>query len=86
MTEQLTLKWGTMKGWDLDKDGPAFKKLQEYADAGSVSMSAIAQDDNEDQKRILCELIDVLDADTVYLDWDGKHVSKEEAKKYVMEY
>lgn len=86
MTEQLTLKWGTLKGWKLNEDSPAFKKLGEYIDAGNVSMSAMMQHDTPEQQRILCELIDVLDAETVYLDWDGKDVSKEEAKNYIMDY
>ena len=43
------------------------------------------QHDTEEQKTILCELIDIVPGD-IYLDWDGVYVSKEAAKKYVMEY
>ena len=42
--------------------------------------------ETDDHKRTLCELIDVLDADTVENDWTGEQMSKDDAKKYVMEY
>lgn len=42
--------------------------------------------DTPRQKEIICELIDLCDEDKIYLHWDGKYVTKEEAKKYVMEY
>ncbi len=79
--EVLTLKWGTLKAWDFgDWAEPLFK---EYSEIGS-SMSAMTQHDTPRQKEIICELIDKGNFETVYLDWDGKYVSKEEAKKYVM--
>jgi len=80
----LTIKWGTLKAWDFHSD-KAISLLKEYAKLGS-SMSAIAQHDNPRQKEILCELIDEGNFETVWLDWDGKEVSKEEAKLYVMGY
>lgn len=85
MPERLTLKWGTLKDWDLDEKGPAFAALKRYHE-GEVSLSAMAQHDTPEQKAAICDLIDALDADTVYLDWDGEYVSKEDAKRYVMEY
>lgn len=39
-----------------------------------------------EHKKAVCDLIDALDCDTIHLDWEGKDVSKDEAKKYVMEY
>ena len=81
---RLTLKWGTLKSWHFDGEkGKAL--LKEYNEIGS-SYSAMAQNDTPRQKEIICELIDECDGDTIYLDWDGKDVSKEEAKKYVREY
>jgi hypothetical protein len=46
----------------------------------------MAQRDTPRQKEIICELIDLCDGDTIYLEWDGVDVSKAEAKKYVMDY
>jgi hypothetical protein len=46
----------------------------------------MAQRDTPRQKEIICELIDNISADEIFLDWDGIYVSKEDAKKYVMEY
>lgn len=83
--ESLTLKWGTLKAWNLKEDGQALELLRKYHELG-MRASAMLQRDTPEQKRLLCQMIDALDADTVYLDWDGKDVPKEEAKKYIMEY
>lgn len=83
--DSLTLKWGTLKAWDLKSDA-ALKAAQRYADIGEHSMGAATQHDTAEQKQALCDLIDALDCETVYLDWDGKDVSKDEAKRYVTEY
>ena len=81
--EHLTLKWGTLKSWRFgDWAKPLMK---EYEDIGS-SMSAIMQRDTVRQKEIICELIEKGDFETVFLDWDGKSVTKDEAKRYVLEY
>lgn len=82
--DSLTLKWGTLKRWSFHSK-KAIKLLKEYSKIGS-SISAICQHDTPRQKEILCELIDEGNFKTVYLDWSDKDVSKEEAKKYVMNY
>ncbi len=83
---ELTLKWGTLKSWNVEEDNEqGVKLLKEYFEIGS-SISAMCQKDTPRQKEIICEMIDLCDGDTIYLDWDGKDVSKEEAKKYVLEY
>lgn len=84
MAEHLTLKWGTLKAWHLESE-KAQAIMQRYIDLGS-SASAMAQNDTPEQKRLICELIDAVDCETIYLDWDGKEVSKDEAKQYVMNY
>jgi len=78
----LTLKWGTIKGWRLDSD-EAMSLLRRHSELGA-SASLIAQHDTPEQQDIVCQLIDL--CDTIYLDWDGKCVSREDAKKYVREY
>jgi len=80
----LTLKWGTLKAWNFEGSEPATKLLKRYGEIGA-SFSAMAQRDTPEQKEIICKLIDLV-PDKVYLDWDDKYVSKDEAKKYVMEY
>lgn len=82
--DHLSLKWGTLKEWHFHSP-EALKLLTEYGEIGS-SYSAMIQHDTPRQKEILCELIDLGNFETVYLDWDGKDVSKEEAKRYVMEH
>ena len=82
MAEELTLKWGTVKGWDdLSEKSQAIME-RFFADG---RMSAAADKPNDERKAILCELIDQLDG-KIYLDWDGKYVSKDEAKAYVTNY
>lgn len=83
MSEHLSLKWGTVKGWDnlTDKSVSILERF--FVDG--VCMSAAMDHPDDARKAILCELIDQLDGQ-VYLDWDGKYVSKDEAKKYVTEY
>ena len=81
--QSLTLKWGTIKGWDgLSDESVAI--LQRYADLG-MSLGAMQQKDTPEQKEILCELIDAIDGE-IWNDWDGKTMTKDEAKTYVMEY
>jgi len=58
--------------------------LQKYADAG-MTIDAMSQTDTNEQKQILCDLIDNIDG-TIYNDWSGEYMTKEDAKKYVMEY
>ena len=79
----ITLKWGTLTGWDLDTD-KEMDFLKQYMDLG-VSVSAMMQKDTTKQKEILCSLIDEVDGD-IFNDWDGVNMTKEAAKTYVMEY
>lgn len=81
--DYITLKWGTLKSWKLTSE-KGQKLLKRYFDIGA-SMSAMSQNDTQEQKELICEMIDTIPGD-IYLDWDDKDVSKEEAKKYVMEY
>lgn len=82
--ESLSLKWGTLKGWEFHSE-KAKKLLKEYGNIGHC-ISVALQRDTPRQKEIICELIDIGNFDKVFLDWDGVFVSKEEAKKYVMNY
>lgn len=81
--EHLTLKWGTLKDWHFGEW--ARPLMEEYNKIGS-SMSAVMQKDTKRQKEIICEIIDKGKFKKVYLDWDGKYVSKKKAKEYVNNY
>lgn len=83
MAESLLLKWGTIKGWD--NLSPASVKIIERFFADGVTMSCAMDHPNEGRRAILCELIDQLDGE-IQNDWTGKKMSKDEAKKYVLEY
>lgn len=83
MSEKLSLKWGTLKSWNFQEDGLAFESFKKLED---LSVSAMLNKHDEQEKLIICEIIDNLQADLIYLDWDGVYISKEEAKKYVMDY
>lgn len=59
------------------------KALGEYNEIGS-SMSAMSQKDTPRQKELICEMIDAVPG-KIFLDWDGKYVTKKAAKEYVMD-
>ena len=82
---KLTLKWGTLKAWNFTNSEEGSKLLKGYNEIGS-SYSAMAQQDTPRQKEIICELIDLCEENTIYLDWDDEYVSREKAKEYVMNY
>lgn len=81
----LTLKWGTLKSWNFEGSDKGIELLKEYGSLG-MSWGAATQRDTPRQKEIICELIDLCDGDTIYMDWDGEDVPKEKAKEYVMNY
>jgi hypothetical protein len=83
-SDHISLKWGTLKSWHLtSKRGQEL--LSRYHELGS-SASAMTQHDTAEQKALICQMIDECNAETIYLDWDGREVSKEEAKQYVNDY
>lgn len=84
MAEHLLLKWGTLKGWDLGDNERAKAAARKYAAFG-MAMGAMQQRDSQEQKQALCDLIDALDG-TIMNDWSGEIMTKDEAKKYVLEY
>jgi hypothetical protein len=79
----LTLKWGNLKAWNLRSEA-ALAAMGNFV-ATHPSVGAMARLNN-DQKVALCNVVDACNCETVYLDWDGKDVSKDEAKRYIMEY
>lgn len=84
MTDYLMLKWGTLKGYELESDG-AKDALNSYLAAGDRSISVIAQHDSEEQKRLLCAVVDSIRG-VIVNDWSGEEMTKDEAKKYILEY
>lgn len=82
--DYISLKWGTLKAWKVSSE-KSKGLLKEYGYLGQ-SLSAMAQADTPRQKEIICELIDDSGAEQIYLEWDDKFVSKDEAKAYVMGY
>ena len=84
MADEITLKWGTLKAWKLETPR-ALELLKQWASLGSKA-SAMLHHDTPKQKDLLCQIIDASDVETVYLDWDGREVSKSEAKDYIRNY
>ena len=83
MTDKIRLKWGTLKGWDLQSPA-ALELLQRYINFG-VCASCMTQHDTPEQKELLVQLIELPQME-IYLDWEGKYVDATEAAKYVREY
>lgn len=84
MSDRLMLKWGTVKGWSLESEA-ARSAGQKYLAAGPQALGAMQQADSDEQKKALCELIDVIDGE-IKNDWSGEIMTKEQAKAYVLEY
>ena len=83
MAESLLLKWGTIKGWE-DLSEQSQEILKRYF-ADGVSMSCAMDHPDADRKAILCKLIDQFDG-KIQNDWTGEIMSKDGAKKHVLEY
>jgi hypothetical protein len=51
-------------------------------------MSAMMQQDTDEQKQMLCEVIDrvAVAGGEIWNDWSGQQMTAEEAKSYVMNY
>lgn len=81
--DYLLLKWGTLKGWELHSSRGQ-RLLQKYHSLGS-SMSAMCQKDTDEQKQLICEMIDECDG-IILNDWSGDYMTKAEAKDYVLNY
>ena len=85
MTEEyLLLKWGTLKGCNLNGNDAGMAALERYC-ADPMSAGAMTQHDTEAQKQALCDIIDALNG-PITNDWSGEKMTKDEAKKYVLEY
>lgn len=82
--DHLALKWGTLKAWNLTSERG--KELLRSYFAIGASVGAMTQHDTPEQKELICQMIDECGAPEIFLDWDGKYVSKDEAKKYVRNY
>lgn len=81
-SESLTLKWGSLKAWEIH-DPETFELLKQWHALGSCG-SAIAHRDTPEQKELICKIIDAVDCEEIYLSWNAQYVSKEKAKEYVM--
>lgn len=82
--EYLTLKWGSLKAWNINNPA-TFELLKKWHELG-VSMSAALQRNTPEQVELICQIIDAIECETICLDWTGENVSKEEAKEYVRNY
>ena len=82
--DKLILKWGTLKGWELSDNEEGQKLLKEYSKLG-MAYGAMQQNDTEEQKEIICKLIEVCNGD-IWNDWDDVIMPKKQAKEYVLSY
>ena len=83
MSGKLTLKWGTVKGWE-GLEGDALTAMQRFSDLG-MSLSAMDQEMTPEHVEALCDAIDDVDEPIIH-DWDGKEMTREQAKAYVRDY
>ena len=75
MKDELVLKWGTIKQYDLFSEA-AKKASDAYQKApGNYSLP---HKETDEQKKLLCALIDSLNADFVFLSWITNMLLKKE--------
>ena len=84
MNQHLLLKWGTLKGWNIEGNDAALEALRRYH-AEPVAMGVMSQHDTDGQKQALCDLIDAIDGQ-IQNDWSGEILTRDEAKAYVRDY
>ena len=83
--EHLLLKWGNLKGWQIETEASA-TAFNAYVDSGPNAAAWMAMVRlNDAEKQALCGLIDAIDG-PIQNDWTGDMMTKDEAKKYVLEY
>lgn len=84
--DSLTLKWGTLKAWTIVSDEA--RKVGEDIDKRGLEWSAGAMQQvmTDAHKKAVCDLIDAVNCEEIWNDWTGEKMTKDEAKKYVMEY
>lgn len=82
----IWLKWGTYKEIQYSTV-EQFAALKRYRDAGPVHFAGMDQQDNAEQKKALCELIDAIAANggDVIDAWSMRKMTADEGKRYVME-
>lgn len=78
--DHLLLKWGTWKSWN--SDNKEIQKLIKKHDDLGLSLSAMSQKETDEQKEILCEIIDLIDG-VIQNDWSGVYYTKSQAKDYI---
>lgn len=84
MADRLLLKWGSLKGWDLQENKKAAEICFKWQELG-VSLSAALQEDTPEQKQLLCDLI-MAHTGEIKNDWDGDKYTKDQAIDYIMNY
>lgn len=82
--ESIILSHGMMVGYCC-KVGTGFYGLLESYHKSGVLSTALSPPYTTAQKKALCKLVDTVHGD-VFLDWDEKFTTKEDAKRYIREY
>lgn len=76
----ITLKWGNLKAWSIKSD-EAIAVWNDHP-TKTMSMSAMTRQSKAEAEWLI-RLIDASNCETIYLSWDAKDVTKQEAIDYV---
>ena len=77
--DNLTLKFGTIKAWEFHSfdDNPALREaIDFYNDNVENSPACGTQDRSGKHNEALCMIIDAVNTDEIYLDWDGEYIQR----------
>lgn len=80
----IILKWGTLKGWGYLNSEQA-NALQKWHDLGCSAIAMMPFTD-AGHNQALCDAIDLFEDGQITNDWTGEKMTREQAKKYIMEY
>ena len=82
----LILKWGRLKSCNLTSEKG--RDLVNRYCAERAPLGALTGNDTPEMRDLICQMIDECNAATIHLalDPDGVNVTKDEAKRYVVEY
>ena len=82
-TDYICLKYGTLKSWRIVSSPEAKAALERWV---AFCEEATQEESTDEQRDLLCRLIQASNAPCIYLEWTGREVTRESAMEYVRSY
>jgi phosphosulfolactate synthase (CoM biosynthesis protein A) len=82
--DYILLKFGNIK--EIIIHSKRGKQLVKQYNKTLKAGGLIMQDNTNEQKELICKIIDEANVERVYNDWANRSMSKERAKRYIIKY